>query len=76
MKNIGEQADAEPCKEFPECVRSGLKDTEGDESEYPTGKLTGPSAEEVKHNVANRLPEKLQSLGSQNLGSGTASSFC
>ena len=35
MKNIGEQADAEPCKEFPECVRSVLKDTEGDESEYP-----------------------------------------
>ena len=76
MKNIGERVNAEPCKEFPECVPSGLKDTKGDESEYPPRKLTETIAEEVKHNIAYPLPDKLQSLGSQNLGNGIASSFC
>ena len=75
MKNIGEQANAEPCKELPECVPSGLKDTKGDESEYPQQKLTETITEEVEHNVANLLPAKLQSLDSQSLGSGIACSF-
>ena len=75
-----EQADMEPCKEFSQCVPSGMKDITGDENNTylncPKGDLTETTVEELKQNTAKPRPAKLQSLGSQSLGNRNTSSFC